>query len=178
MARLARHRQQGVTLVELIVTIAVIVVLLSMGIPAVQNMSQSNRLSTEANRFISDMLLARSEAVKRQFEVAACPSANGTSCADSDELWLLFVDNDEDGERDTDETILQVQSGLGSGQYLEMTPASSSIAFTPNGMVKGGAAINIKLKDNRDKFKCIQIAISGRTRVLDSDEYTTNCPGF
>lgn len=174
--------QQGMTLIELIVACAVILILLTMGIPAVQNMTLNNRLVTESNKMLSSLLLARSEAVKRRYNAKVCPSADSATCTANVNaaFRLVYVDEDEDGTPDTAE-ILRVESNLGADQEWD---GPTSVSFTPDGMTGNASALNLKLEDSRKEsdntvgIKCIQIEVSGRPAMIAVDQTEKKCPGF
>ncbi len=67
--------QKGFTLLELIVTLAVVAIVLTMGIPSFQALIRDNRLIALTNEFIGAMHLTRSEAIKRNHRVAAMSKA-------------------------------------------------------------------------------------------------------
>jgi len=69
----------GLTLIELMVTLAVAIVLLAIGIPAFQGLASSNRASTQANGLVTALNLARSEAISRGIPVAVCARASASS---------------------------------------------------------------------------------------------------
>lgn len=57
--------QKGFTLIELMVTIAVLAIAVSIAVPSFQGVIEESRVSTQTNTLISALNLARSEAVKR-----------------------------------------------------------------------------------------------------------------
>jgi type IV fimbrial biogenesis protein FimT len=59
-----KKSEYGFTLIELMVTLAVAAVVLTLGVPSFQDMMRNNRLTTYANAMISDLNFARSEAIK------------------------------------------------------------------------------------------------------------------
>lgn len=65
ICRTSRHFQTGVTLLELMVGIAVLVTLLSLAAPPLGNMVLNSRLQSDAQTVQTMAILARSEAIKR-----------------------------------------------------------------------------------------------------------------
>ena len=57
-------RQEGLTLIELMVTMAVMVILAAVAVPNFQEHLRDNRGITQINELVSAMNLARSEATK------------------------------------------------------------------------------------------------------------------
>ena len=92
--------QPGFTLVELLMAVAVLGILLTIGVPALRDMVLNNRLVSQTNRLVSHLQLARSESIKRSAPVVLCrtddfatPACGGTSAARTwDTGWLVYVD--------------------------------------------------------------------------------------
>lgn len=84
---------KGFTLVELMVTIAVLAIILSLAVPAFQNIVVSTRLNTVANEIADVMSYARSEAVKRNRVVTFCTAstATATSCGAPGTSWVHWI---------------------------------------------------------------------------------------
>jgi type IV fimbrial biogenesis protein FimT len=80
----------GFTLMELMVTIAIAAILLSIAIPSFTPTIASNRLTTYANEFVTALNLARSEAVKRGIQVTV--RRKGTTSQVWEGGWDVFVD--------------------------------------------------------------------------------------
>lgn len=91
-------RQQGFNVIELMVTLFVGAIVLSVGVPAFSNFAANNRLATASNDIATTLHLARTEAVKRRAAVSVCPSnnwdSNNPSCGGNDFTngWIVFVD--------------------------------------------------------------------------------------
>jgi len=97
---------RGFTLVELMVTVAIVGILTSVGVPSFIEMINQNRATSLANELAASLNLARSEAIKRGLQVSICKSANisdsvtaaNVLCSTATSTswkngWLIFVDN-------------------------------------------------------------------------------------
>ncbi len=94
-----RWRGAGFTLVELMITLAVAAVVLTLAIPSFTSMINTNRLAGLSNDIAGSMQLARMEAVRRGVRVVACPSTDGSTCGVANPMagWILFTDADDNG---------------------------------------------------------------------------------
>ena len=94
----ARRRRRGFTLIELLVVIAVAAILAGLSASSISKMFQSNRVQTEAGGFVSDLMFARSEAIKRGQGVSLCASSNGSTCLNANTWqsgWIVFLDTNQ-----------------------------------------------------------------------------------
>lgn len=95
-------RNTGVTLLEVVVSLLIIVLLVAIASPRVQEYRRNSRLAAIASDFAASVQLARSEAVKRQKIVSMCPTQRVTerspNCSDdaSFAAWIVFEDGDGD----------------------------------------------------------------------------------
>ena len=84
-------RQRGFTLVELMITIALVAILVGLATPSFSSVINSNRLSSQANAFMADLQLARSEAVRRNRTVRFCRSDDGATCSSGTGDWTSWI---------------------------------------------------------------------------------------
>jgi type IV fimbrial biogenesis protein FimT len=136
------NRHRGMTIIELMMTMAVFAILLTVGVPSFITMTKNNRLATETNLLVSHINLARSEAVKRGVRVILCrsadPSANPPSCGGTANTWttgwLVFA------------------SGDANTTYQAATDTLLKLGNPPGGVVaiKANAASNVNLEYNAD----------------------------
>ncbi len=163
-------RQAGVTLLELIVTMAVLALLVGIGIPSFNSVVRNNRLATQANELVAALSLARSEASKRGLPVSVCVSSGGATCdtgsPDWADGWIVFVDAGAAGAVDGTDEVLQVGRRLAAGYGLEETEVGAAfIQFLPSGLAEPAAWRRLQLEwsaapDGRQR--CISIAPGGR----------------
>ena len=149
---MSNHR--GFTLVELMVTLAVAAVLVTLAAPSFKRTIQSNNMSSTVNTFMADMRFARSEAIRRGGRVILCraeaPEAATPSCApDAGSTgkgwatgWIIFHDVDASGNWSAGDATLRVQGPIGSmDSILEGVPtASTPFRFTATGRLTEAAS--------------------------------------
>jgi len=73
------RQQRGFTLWELLMTLLVAGILLGVGVPNVMEFQRNGAMTAAANDLVTAVLMARTEAVKRQAPVTLCLSNNPTA---------------------------------------------------------------------------------------------------
>jgi Tfp pilus assembly protein FimT len=137
-------KQEGFSLIELMVIVSVLALALGLGIPAFNDMLGNSRMSTTVNDLVGSLHAARGEAITRQATVVLCPAnAAVTDCQADSSLkagWLVFVDSNEDGSADAGEAILQRHGPVDAAAVLDLDifPAESGgrIAFSSRGTLR------------------------------------------
>jgi type IV fimbrial biogenesis protein FimT len=163
----------GFTLIEMMVTLAVGIVILAIGVPAFMNMMSSNQAAGYANDLVGAIRLARSEAVKRADSVAICAS-NGAQTACSGKNWnngwIVFSDDNDDSTIDVGETIHRVWSiptDERSNLVFQGT-SPNAIRFNASGATAAGAQIQFAFKKSDchgNQARQITVSIMGRPTV-------------
>lgn len=127
--------QSGFTLVELMIVVAILALLVTVGIPSFNSFLADNRMSSYTNDLIADLNLARSEAIKRNTPVSICSSTDQASCANSSSWntgWVIFTDTGTEGTVDGTDTILYARESAGSAT-MTLTVDRNYTRFLPSG---------------------------------------------
>lgn len=110
-----QRSNMGFTLIELMVVLTVMTVLLGLAVPAMTEVMVSGELATFSNSFLSNLYLARGEAIKRNARVVLCKSAAGLSCTNDgnwEQGWIVFHDANNNAALDSSETIIHREQAL------------------------------------------------------------------
>lgn len=168
------QRQAGGTLMEAMVTIAVAAVILTVGVPSLLNVVQDQRLSAALTEIVASLKVARSEAIKRGMRVTVCPSVDRRRCRDSavwESGWIVFVDQNGNGQVDNGDRIVRVGNGVSAGT---LRGSRKRITYQSRGF-SVGFNDTLRMCDARGNTRGRSIVVSNQGRVRVSPG-TTACP--
>ena len=144
--RIAENR--GFTLLELMITLLIAGIILSIGVPSFRGVMQNQRMTSATNELVMSLNLAKSEAIKRVVYVSVCKSSNGVTCGDAAtswrDGWIVFANATVAnlGVRDFGDELIRVYPSLRS--EFALTPIGTVdgfISFRPSGTM-GTAVAN------------------------------------
>ena len=117
----AGSEAKGFTLIELIVTMVLVAILVTAGIPGMRTLLETWDTRSDADKLASAIGFARQEAVSRVNPVTICASsnasANNPTCGavgDWATGWIIFTDLNSNNIFDAGETLLRVTDLAGS----------------------------------------------------------------
>jgi len=168
-------RQSGVTLVELMITLAVAAILMSMALPSFQGAIIRSRLNTSTNEFLAAINFARSEAVKLGRTVKLCKSQDSASCSTDDDVnweagWIALADSNGDGSIDSDDTSLRSWSALPDTYTLRSVALPDEIEYNAQGAAKTTGTFAICHDSDEAGAKVIEILSMRPLVAQDADD--------
>lgn len=179
----------GFTLIELMVTVAVLAIVMAVAIPNFTTLVNNNRLTAQANEMLAAIMLARTEAIKQNESMVFCHSVDGVNCsappAAGWQGWLVRGTVD----------VTPVATGIVRSARLVVLSSGSvanavidgvghSVRFTPQGLLRSGNANNplngvlrVCLPDTEMPLNTrdIELRSGGRSRV-SSTSTGQSCP--
>lgn len=174
------RRVRGYSIIELMTVVAIVAIMLGIAVPSFQEFVVNYRTSVQTNDLLSDLAIARSEAVKyaRRTEVRA-------ETGDWTDGWIVWTDLDTDGSVDESEVVKRhgeaepeftIEAGDTSG-----IPANL-IAFGVTGAVIAPAGTNpiefavCRPDNDADRSRGIRLERSGRAESRNAATNTSvNC---
>ncbi|WP_132999206.1 GspH/FimT family pseudopilin [Luteimonas arsenica] len=160
--------QPGFTLIELMVTLAVVGILAAVAAPALTGMIAGNRLAGASGEMAASLQLARSEAIRRNARVTICASEDGEECASSTDWssWIVTGPDNAAAAGTPDEVIV---ARLAEGS-VQVTGPQNGIVFRPSGLIDAAANVTLcaptsALEENQ---RDITVMISGNITTTRS----------
>lgn len=167
----------GFTLVELMVTLAVLIILLAIGVPQMRAFLLKRQVAADAETLAMTVQFAKSEALKRSGNVSICPlGPNTNTCAtaatqDWSAGWMVFID---EGNPTTSpagfdaalDTAIKVEQRMRGGTITFNQPLRK-MTFQSNGLlnsVAGSFEILPGSTEERTLCKSLALSLQGRLR--------------
>jgi len=140
---------RGFTLIELMITLSILVILLTVAVPSFREFVQSQRVKTTSFDLFAAITYARSEALKRNGDVTL--SAAGGAWGNG---WSISAGG----------ATLRTQSALDTS--VAITSSATSLTYGRDGRISGSGATTLQLAPNPSVSwispRCITIDLSGR----------------
>jgi len=161
--------QQGFTLGEVLATLAVVGVSLSLVVPSLDSLTRSNQRASAINELVATLHVARSEAITRNAAVVVCPSQDGQTCARVawETGWIRFVDSNGDYLPDAGETVLGVTPPV-AGLQIRTDTFDTAFAYAPTGRVaspdggQGGGDFTFCANGNSTDGQVVSVSALGQ----------------
>ncbi len=167
-------KNKGFTLIELMITVAIMSIMMAVGLPSFQSIIASSRLTSTTNAMVSALQLARFEALKQHKTVIIAPKQTTTWVSG----WEVFVDLNKDDLPQSGEQILAESIFDATHSTMTITAEfSDHIGYTANARpIHNGVQLStesyflFKMNTNNECRKIV-ISLTGRVSV----ETPTSC---
>jgi len=154
-------KNNGFTLLELMVTISLLVILLGIGLPSLKELIGSNSLSFQSEMILKLIRFARAQAIDNQQNVTACLADASDKCVqNSPDHFLVFIDDNSNSELSTGETLLARSQSLSDG--IVVTANRISTIYSSDGTSIGTNATLTLCESGQPQVNLV-IAQSGRS---------------
>lgn len=151
--------QRGFSLLELMVVVALVAIFASLAAPSMSNFVAGQRLKTTAYDLATSLLLARSEALKRNQDVTVAPTSSTLGWAEG---WQVVANK----TLGTDTVAVQAAaSGIIFGN--SSFPAPASVVYSGSSG-RPGAVSKFRLSTGAT-VKCVKVDLAGVTTTVNGE---------
>ena len=158
----------GFTVIEILVTVAIVAILLALAGPSFRYVTTANRASSEINALLGDMQFARAEAIREGQPVTVCATTDGVACAGAGVAWnggwFVFSDPGNTGVMPAG-AALKFQKAFSSQDSLQADQGINLVTFSRDGFALSlPNPMKFTLKDstaNAQYTRCLSLTIVG-----------------
>ena len=135
-----KRTQHGFTLYELLITVLIVGVILTFGVPNMLQFSQNSRMTSSANDLHSAFHLARSESSRAKTNITVCASNNALAAnSDCGGTWedgfIVFVDDNGDISRSgATETVLRASGPVSDDITFAVANDATYFSYASTGL--------------------------------------------
>jgi type IV fimbrial biogenesis protein FimT len=141
----------GFTLVEMMVVISILAILAAIAVPSYQSLIRNQRVKTASYELFTSLMVARSEAIKRNADVTVTPVTAGSWQGG----WQISAGS----------TVIKNQEALNG---ISVSSAPASLTYKRTGRLSATASAPFQFNvDPADSafIRCITIELSGLPRT-------------
>ncbi len=150
MPRTPGRGPSGFTMIELMVTVAVLALLAALAAPSMQKLVAAQKLRSASYDLVADFTLARSEALKRASTVQVTPTSS-----DWRNGWSVMLGT----------TVLSQRNAIGTG--LTATCPTATASFDASGRFSS-STLKFGFEDSFGRARCITLDPTGRPKSVTS----------
>lgn len=162
---------RGYSLLELLLTLAIVAAVLTVGVPSFSGILANARLRTETDSLFHAIHLARKESIVQRRVVTLCPTRDELTCSGESDwsgAWMMFVNEDRDwpAVRDPDEPVLRVHV---VDPAVRITANRRSFSLRTANLRATNGTLVFCDRSKRAKSRALVVSYTGRPRVAYAD---------
>ncbi len=162
-----RHDHSGFTVIEMMITLSIFAIILTLAVPAFGRFIAQQRTTATANHLVANLQFARSEAINRSSPVTACPSSDGQSCTGGNRWesgWIIYLDPDKAEQPADPDAVLRVVQAM--PEHFMHSAGRKRVRFKGSGMAYGSnLTIRVCVPGNPDAARAVIVSNPGRVRA-------------
>jgi len=164
-------KYNGFTIIETLVTLAILLSLISIGVPSLNNFIVYTRVDNEIFTLHRMILITRNTALSSNTKVTLCPLNERGQCENSWHQTLsVFTDinNNKIYEPSLDEKMIANKAAIKNGDKLQYGKTRIGLTYAATGHLSGwgqNATFSYCPLNHSDKNRGIVVATSGRAYV-------------
>ncbi len=158
--------QQGFTLLECLISMAVLVLVAGIGVPGFQSLARAHHVRATVADLSADFALARVSAISRGVPVVACPTHDGLRCIRDSEWargWMVFPDADRNHQPDTPDDVISVRQTKNPRLRVFTNAGRPQLRYLPSGM-SAGSNLTVSICDGSRVAARVVVNNAGRVR--------------
>lgn len=171
--------QAGMTLIELMITVAIVAILIGISVPSFANLGSSQKVGTSAHSVMTSFNHARMRALSLRTQVVLCPSTDGVTCSGGsswEKGWLTYDDANRNRKLDPSETVSARVGALPAGLTATTSVARPQLMFKPDGGAWGNPLTLTICDVNNTDAEGHAVIVSNAGRARSASAASGACP--
>lgn len=170
--------QTGLTLIELLITVAIVAILIGISAPSFARLGANQRMSAATHTVMSSFNEARMRALAAGAQVVLCPSTDGATCTGGlswEKGWLMYDDANRNRKLDPTETVAG-RFQLPEGLVASTTVGRPQLMFKPDGGAWGNPLTLTICDATGDDAEGRAVIVSNAGRARTAPAAAGRCP--
>jgi type IV fimbrial biogenesis protein FimT len=161
-------KNDGFTLIETLITIAILIALIAIAAPSFADFTIRMRVDNELSILQRQLFITRNAAINKNSFVTICPLNDKNMCHNQwqDQLSVFTdLNNNKVYEYSMGERMVSEKSAIKNGDKLQYGKTRTGLTYAPTGHLAGwgqNATFKYCPNNHMDKSRGIVIAVSGR----------------
>ncbi len=159
------------------VTVAIAVILLGIGVPSLNSLFQSMSADASVNRIMREIRFARSQAIDLNQPVVICALAsNGSDCGGNmNDGLTVFADDNGNHKLDAGEKVLQAANPFNKAGNTGFVGGVNHFTFGIDGLLASPSGRIYFCSNGNNYIDGVVVSLGGNVRFV-TDSEKANCP--